>query len=430
MKGRGFLTLVAAAVFLGIAAPQAFAATTRVVDDDGVQCPAPFSATIQAAVNASALGDTVKVCPGTYDESVVIATAGVIVKASSAHPDVARCNGTRTTSNRTFVTGDDGTPNHVNGPGPDSGPAFTLAANNITLMNFVVQNVNGQAGIQTSPSFSGYLVQSNLVQDNTFGLYLNASGGTTSQVLRNCFRDNNVAGAASGNGIYSDQGLAKATIQANLFFNNTSAGMLIENVAPAPPTNITVTGNISRRDNELGFFGLVNSTVTGNIIQMPVIRGLFFGPATTNVLVKGNIIQNSQGHGIRVRNRAGDSGFPTASTGLTIKGNIVQNAAENGIFVEEDALYSSTIQGNIVQSSGWDGMFIGTSNSGNTIQRNIFQNSNVNGPDGSVPPLPFHDCHDESGFPTLNTWTKNIGSTQNQNGLCLFATTQAPTTHP
>ena len=48
------------------------AATTLVVDDDNVQCPAATHATISSAVAAASAGDTIQVCAGTYNEGVFV----------------------------------------------------------------------------------------------------------------------------------------------------------------------------------------------------------------------------------------------------------------------------------------------------------------------------------------------------------------------
>jgi hypothetical protein len=50
------------------AVPAVANAATLAVDDDGAQCPAAQFATVQAAVDAAAPGDTVAVCPGVYVE--------------------------------------------------------------------------------------------------------------------------------------------------------------------------------------------------------------------------------------------------------------------------------------------------------------------------------------------------------------------------
>ena len=57
------------------------AAVTQAVDDDGsaslTNCnvATPAHLTIQAGVDAAAPGDTVKVCPGNYNENVTVSKA-------------------------------------------------------------------------------------------------------------------------------------------------------------------------------------------------------------------------------------------------------------------------------------------------------------------------------------------------------------------
>lgn len=76
-----FASLLLLAVFTASSFPSATQAQENeatekkakiLVDDDKVQCPNAAFTSIQAAVSAAHSGDTIRVCPGTYDEQVVI----------------------------------------------------------------------------------------------------------------------------------------------------------------------------------------------------------------------------------------------------------------------------------------------------------------------------------------------------------------------
>jgi hypothetical protein len=79
------LMVIAVATLLLCGAAQAAAATHWVNDNavafhpPGSNCVRPGYATIQAAIDAASPGDTVKVCPGNYDENIVIVTSDLTV---------------------------------------------------------------------------------------------------------------------------------------------------------------------------------------------------------------------------------------------------------------------------------------------------------------------------------------------------------------
>jgi hypothetical protein len=87
MKIRALATALVCLMVMGVRS--AAAATTRVVDDDGMGSVAdcndstPAFLSISAAVIASSSGDTIKVCPGTYVENVVLNKSLTLLGAQS-----------------------------------------------------------------------------------------------------------------------------------------------------------------------------------------------------------------------------------------------------------------------------------------------------------------------------------------------------------
>lgn len=83
------LLVIAAALLVLCEATSASAATLWVNNDavaynpPGTSCEQAGYATIQDALDAASPSDTIKVCPGTYDESVVIATNGLTLESTA-----------------------------------------------------------------------------------------------------------------------------------------------------------------------------------------------------------------------------------------------------------------------------------------------------------------------------------------------------------
>src|SRR5262245_23478375 len=83
-------TVIAALAMVVLLTPPVAWAATRVVDADGFgtasDCDAasPAFSSIQDAVNAAAPGDTIFICPGSYDEQVVVTTDNITIQGSGA----------------------------------------------------------------------------------------------------------------------------------------------------------------------------------------------------------------------------------------------------------------------------------------------------------------------------------------------------------
>lgn len=380
------------------AGPLAPAGADITVDDDGAQCPGAQFTSIQAAIDAAAPGQEILVCPGLYNE-VVNVDRTLILRGKS---DGKACEVTPVPTKQTIIDG------------PDGGfpPAVTISANNVVFEGFTIQGT-GNAGMYIVPASSGHLIRKNQFRDNTFGLYLHSSGAATTNVQENCFYQNNRPGAASGNGIYSDQGLANARIANNLFQENQSSAMVLTRFVPGLNTGITIEGNKSTLDGSLlALFLTTNSLVQGNVALQHQGSGIFVGNDNSLVTFRDNEMTSGTGRGISTSIAFG--GGP--SSDLTFTGNKVKYSMNDGMRVGDGSLQNSTISKNQFQQSGDDGLQIQAGNAGNTILENDLKQN------------PTHDCHDSNALGT-NTWTKNKGLTQNQAGLCPGAAVTLPPAH-
>jgi parallel beta-helix repeat protein len=381
----------AVAALVALTAAAAFAATV-VVDDDGHAAPGncgattPAPATIQGGVDAANPGDTVQVCPGTYVGAVVVDKALTLNGAKSAVDG-------RTQSGGGSI---------VSAP---SGPAFTLNADNVTVAGFTIKN--SDVGVQTSNQHSGYLIQNNVITNNTIGIYLNSSNSLANEVRQNKISANNRAGSGSGDGIYSDQGLHNATIDRNAFLNQANAGVLF---AAGPGTS-----NVSINDNR--FSNMANSAVSfidnvsqasidhNNIVNSAINpnggSAIFIGGSSNNVSVASNTITLANYSGVAIRDTA---------SAITIANNTIKRAGGNGIDVSSSTSGATTTTGNVVKRNHGDGILYAAGTSGNQINHNTTAaNAGFN-------------CQDQSTGTgtagTANTWSANTGGNSSPPGIC------------
>ena len=71
--------------------PAAAAQRTLVVDDDQQQCPKADYTSINAAIAAASTGDAIRVCPGLYDETVVVNKASLSLRGSTDGSSTEPC---------------------------------------------------------------------------------------------------------------------------------------------------------------------------------------------------------------------------------------------------------------------------------------------------------------------------------------------------
>jgi hypothetical protein len=396
VKGRGTLALLSALVGLAVAAPSAMA-TTRVVNDDAIPATCfGFPTTypdISTALMFSNPGDTILVCPGTYVDFPTVSLANITVKGQFLPPDLASCNATRT---------DLTTAAAKKKYSVLIGEIF-LTADGDKVDSLVVQGMSGvfSYGLLTDGSASGYLIQNNLIEDQSvYSIAFDASGAKASRAFNNCMRDS-YAGIGSAS-------LANAGILNNHTFGN-SEGIVVGDVLN-PPAKVTIQGNVSTNDGYgIEIDGSTTSSVQGNLINGSSAAAICIGFANMGLLVQGNIIKTAlAAHGVLVDSCPSSMGSGP-NMGIKLNGNVSTSGADGFDVPSDDALQNSKITGNIFKSTGGNAMWIEMTmgNFGNTFTANI-----------ATATPGFYGCRDDTvGMGTAGTanfWgDSNIGKPNN-----------------
>ena len=313
--------------------------------------------TIQSAVNAANPGATVTVDPGLYNETVTINKAGLTLEGAQFNVDGSSAS----------RTGSATTESVVEGPGGDT--AFVVAANDVTINGFTVQdttNVNQfGAGIYIQPGVAGTQVLDNIVQDNIVGLFVGNNSATDQAVVaNNLFRDNTQPGASSGSDIYADQftagsGMQNVLIQNNTFTNSTfvedswAIGMSNTNSA-APFTNLQILNNtVTNTGRGIYLFDTTNSVIAGNTITGATHYAIGILGGDSGITIDSNNLYNN-GTAILVSDELG--GSPSSNVQVHFN-NIAGNTS--GIVVNPGG-YTGTLNA----ESNWWGSPSGPSGAG------------------------------------------------------------------
>jgi nitrous oxidase accessory protein NosD len=310
-------------------------AATLVVDDDGMASVASCDATtmayttISGAVAAASANDTIIVCPGLYLEQVTIDKT-LTLRGARFNVDA------RT---RPFVPANESIIDHPCGP-------VQIEADKVVLNGFTIQGSTLPdpcflSGIWTNPGFSGtnggHQILNNIVQSNISGIELDSNCVYPTLVQFNLIQNNSNPGPGSGNGIQTNFGLCRATIDRNKFSGDTSSSVLVvaasanltitnnELVAPTPEsisllnvTAATISGNVSTgstNSSTIDLFGgnsdvMITSNTLLNGIRAIVVDNPFssFGvPQNTNIVAHLNCIQGNSLAGMEVD----PSAYPT-----------------------------------------------------------------------------------------------------------------------
>ena len=413
------VTLAALAAFALITSAAAPAAGPRTlfVDDDKQQCPAADFTSISAAITAANAGDKIKVCPGLYTESVVISKPGLVLEGSTTLADGAPCL-------RGDSASDPAKSSVIHG-------RVRLEADRLTFDGFTVELApGGEAGLYTSPSFSGYVISHDVIQQNEGGINLSSSGAQVTLVVHNCLRSNNENDPVglSDLGIFSEQGLLhNARIEFNAFTGHLQASMFLGFGLIAFPTITTPSTDLTVAHNEIvddGDFGVFLSNVSrvevaDNTISR-VGEGVAVFPPASQISVERNSMADNRLYSVAIdADPFGCCSYPSgptnvvvahnsilrsgslgrrdgillyATSGQTVVDNEIRDSYKDGISIRQGSS-GNLIAGNHVEGSGRDGIRNRDTSSGNTYRDNHLMHNGE------------HDAHDDN-WPA-NSWVHN-----------------------
>ncbi|HST04457.1 MAG TPA: right-handed parallel beta-helix repeat-containing protein, partial [Chloroflexia bacterium] len=330
----------------------------------GAGCPSPTFTTIQAAVTAASAGDTIQVCPGSYNENVTINKNNITLVGAGA------------SSNAAYGTIIDG----ASAPAVGTSPGITVSSGTtgVSIRNLRVQNFASQSGIFAVASNNNFTVDSVTVNNNNSTGAANGAGifmhGPVSYVtINNVTADSNKA-----RGIVIWDGFKQhITFTNNTVTNNGCCGIELQD---GTASGVTITGNVIANNGDSGMaatgltYGagpnliannaLINNGRFGIEIKLPNGTGLETGDGS--IVVSGNSVthpaligaENRDLAGIAVFRRGYVVGYNNVDipTGVIVKNNTVSGYVQPstsdgfGIVVEsmQTKVYGNTVTGNDV----------------------------------------------------------------------------------
>lgn len=282
---------------------------TIVVDDDLADCPDADFQTVQAAVDATAAGTSVRVCAGTYPESVTVATANLTIRADG---------------DATIVSGVD--------------EGFNVTASRVTIDGFALQTTEG-AGIRVAAD--GVVV-----------------------------RDSTVESSQNGNNTADDDGIKLVSTNESVVRNNTVSGFPDDGISLGEEMNRTRSTHGFHPPRNVSTHNVIRSnTVTG---PDPARAGIAIGSYADRTVVRTNTVTDisaAPNYQKSSRHKRYGSGIRVRGDHTKLIGNTIERVGYEGIRMRGG---SHTIRGNTVNVCSVSGIEIATrvnwTVSGNTVK--------------------------------------------------------------
>lgn len=380
---------MAAGLFLASPVIQPLSAATKVV---GTCISGSQYATIQAAVTASAPGDTVKVCPGSYPEQVVITKSLTLTAAAT------------TNANNPVITSPTGgvVANAVSlfDSAPVAAQILVHNAAGVTIKQIAVDGSNN--GLSSCTDLAGIFFQ-------------NASGSVVYTATRNQMLGSGLTSCHAGRGIYIQSGYGSGGTATVSVMNNSVHGYQKTGIiADGDGTSAVISRNkvvgwgptSANVQNGIQFSSGATGVASDNYVSNNVYTGFSsFGGAgiliyaSTGVHVTDNIVGSTQlgvvtitdpsyatngnpggvgDHTVIQSNNISDTqtfdAIYVCSDNNTILSNTLTNSSESGVHLA--AQCNSTVSGNLVSQNDINESCaaILESGTGNTISGNTYHN--------------------------------------------------------
>ena len=367
------VTIVAALAL----APGSALGATILVDDDGVQCPTATFTSINNASAAALPGDTIKVCAGTYSDTVNVSKPLTFAGAQAGKD--ARHDRDK-----------DAKESIVNAP--NGGFSLSSSANDVSIDGFTIRGAaGGHKGIEAFQGSTGLTVVNDVIENNDGGVSFGnpASSSDDAAVFRHNRIDNNDNNPAENEtGIFACCTPANyVLIEENLFENhNGDIASASNNTDPADGYWLIRNNDSIDDDSFFVVKSASNTAVVDNDITKKDNKGpgqsgsaILIGGDNNGILVQDNKIKDGDASGIRVQNL-----FGSPDLNIFIRSNDVDKRL--------------------------NGIRVGGGESGVTLEANKATNSTN------------FDCLDETTGTgtagTANTWTNDKGKKASPAGIC------------
>jgi hypothetical protein len=239
----------------------------------------------------------------------------------------------------TFIGAQAGSDGRLRGPNAPlesivNSPLIIDTTSHVTIDGFTFAG-SSPDGVELRKTGSDYTVVNNVFYNNGYGVYANSDGLDPTLIRHNLFEKNNFPGAASGSGVYSDQGVGKLTVDANTFLGNSTAAVLLTDTYSSVGTHnhdIKITNNLSDVSTSSnvhvppGAFAIVAKSrdvlIDNNTVRAPLDNSGIYLEANKHVEISRNDISGVSDGFSAIRMKAGNffqDSIPNED--VTIEGN-------------------------------------------------------------------------------------------------------------